>query len=80
MLNPLLVCSHSSWPAIDSGAAPDSSNTVAAGIDDPAIKAELRDATDAAVKRGVFGVPTFFVDGDMFWGHARMDYVAQALA
>ena len=53
---------------------------VADGIEDPAIKAELREATDAAAKRGVFGVPTFFVDGDMFWGHDRMDYVARALA
>jgi 2-hydroxychromene-2-carboxylate isomerase len=53
---------------------------VADGIDDPTIKAELREATDAAVKRGVFGVPTFFVGGDMFFGHDRMDYVARALA
>jgi 2-hydroxychromene-2-carboxylate isomerase len=52
---------------------------VAEGIEDPAIKAELREATEAAGKRGVFGVPTFFVAGDMFWGHDRMDYVARAL-
>jgi len=52
---------------------------VADGIEDPAIKGELREATDSAVKRGAFGVPTFFVGGDMFWGHDRMDYVARAL-
>ena len=52
---------------------------VADGLEDPTIKAELRQATDAAAKRGVFGVPTFFVGSDMFWGHDRMDYVGRAL-
>jgi 2-hydroxychromene-2-carboxylate isomerase len=42
------------------------------------IKDRLRDATDAAVKRGVFGVPTFFVGDEMFWGHDRLAYVARA--
>ncbi|HET9821811.1 MAG TPA: 2-hydroxychromene-2-carboxylate isomerase [Burkholderiaceae bacterium] len=33
-----------------------------------AVKAELRAQTDAAIARGVFGVPTFEVDGQCFWG------------
>lgn len=45
---------------------------------DPAIKTRLRDATAAAEARGVFGVPTFFVGDEMFWGHDRFDYVARA--
>ncbi|TFY99508.1 2-hydroxychromene-2-carboxylate isomerase [Ramlibacter rhizophilus] len=32
------------------------------------VKAELRANTDAAIAAGVFGVPTFEVDGHRFWG------------
>jgi 2-hydroxychromene-2-carboxylate isomerase len=32
------------------------------------VKQALKDATDAAITRGVFGVPTFEVDGRLFWG------------
>lgn len=38
---------------------------------DPAgdeVKAELRANTEAAIGRGVFGVPSFEVDGKLFWG------------
>lgn len=34
----------------------------------PEVKALLRAHTDHAVARGVFGVPSFEVDGKMFWG------------
>lgn len=43
------------------------------------IKGELRRRTDEAVARGVFGVPTFFVGEDLFWGADRMDMVEAAL-
>lgn len=33
-----------------------------------AVKAELRANTDAAIARGIFGVPTCEVDGRLFWG------------
>ena len=36
--------------------------------DDPAVKQALKDSTAAAVARGLFGVPTFEVDGRQFWG------------
>ena len=41
----------------------------------PAVKAALADATALAVADGVFGVPTFRVDGDdeLFWGADRID-------
>lgn len=32
------------------------------------VKQELRDATEAAVRLGIFGVPTVVVDGRLFWG------------
>ena len=50
---------------------------IAAQIDDTSIKDELRANTDAAIKRGAFGLPTFFVGAEMFWGHDRMDQVAR---
>jgi len=51
---------------------------VAAALDDPALKDELRANTDAAIARGAFGVPTFFVGPELFWGHDRMHQVARA--
>jgi 2-hydroxychromene-2-carboxylate isomerase len=52
---------------------------VADGLDDLSIKDELRVSTEEAARRGVFGVPTFFVDDEMFWGHDRIDHVARAV-
>ncbi len=46
---------------------------------EPAIKAALVSATEAAVARGVFGAPTFFVDDDMYFGQDRLDFVEEAL-
>ena len=60
----------------------------AAGIDparllpriaEDAVKQTLKSYTEAAVKRGVFGAPTFFVDGEMFFGQDRLDFVEDAL-
>ena len=39
-----------------------------ARIADPEVKAALRGETDAAIARGVFGVPTIAVGGELFWG------------
>ena len=50
---------------------------VASALDDASIKDELRANTESAIKRGAFGVPTFFVGAEMFWGHDRMDQVAR---
>jgi 2-hydroxychromene-2-carboxylate isomerase len=38
-----------------------------------AIKSQLREQTGEASRRGVFGAPTFFVRGEMFWGNDRLD-------
>jgi len=46
---------------------------------DPAIKAALVAATDAAVARGCFGAPTLFMDDEMYFGQDRLDFVEQAL-
>jgi 2-hydroxychromene-2-carboxylate isomerase len=46
---------------------------------DPAVKERLKTVTQEAVARGVFGAPTFFVGGDMYWGQDRLDFVKEAL-
>jgi 2-hydroxychromene-2-carboxylate isomerase len=43
------------------------------------IKNQLRANMDEAVSRGAFGAPTFFVNGEMFWGNDRLDFVEEAL-
>ena len=50
-----------------------------ASTQDASIKSKLAENTDMAVKRGVFGVPTFFVDEEMFFGKDRLDQVETAL-
>ena len=47
--------------------------------DDPDVKAELMANTEAAATRGAFGVPTFFVGEEMFWGKERLGQVEAAL-
>ena len=48
-------------------------------IADPQVKARLKAVTDVAVERGVFGAPTIFVGGEIFWGQDRLDWVKEAL-
>ena len=50
-----------------------------AALQDPRIKDRLRAEVDAAIRRGVFGSPFFFVDGQPFWGHDRLDHVERWL-
>jgi 2-hydroxychromene-2-carboxylate isomerase len=47
--------------------------------DDEAAKARLMANTEAAIGKGVFGIPTFFVGDDMFWGKERLAQVEAAL-
>jgi len=46
---------------------------------DPEVKARLIALTDDAVRRGVFGAPTMFVGGEMFFGQDRLEFVREAL-
>lgn len=45
-----------------------------------AVKAILAANTEAAVARGVFGVPTFFVGDEMFFGKERLDQLETLLS
>lgn len=47
-------------------------------VGDAEVKARLIANTEAAVARGVFGAPTFFVGGEMFFGQDRLDFVREA--
>jgi 2-hydroxychromene-2-carboxylate isomerase len=45
----------------------------------PAVKERLRTNTDMAIARGVFGVPTFIVDDEIFWGQDAFGMVLDYL-
>jgi 2-hydroxychromene-2-carboxylate isomerase len=56
----------------------DSAKLLAAAQSNP-VKQKLADNTAAAVALGVFGVPTFFVGGEMFFGKERLGQVEEAV-
>ncbi len=43
------------------------------------IETQYQGYTDEAIGRGVFGAPTFILDGELFWGQDRLDFVERAL-
>ncbi len=45
----------------------------------PEIRAAYEANTAEAIARSVFGSPTYFVDGDMFYGQDRLEMVERAL-
>jgi 2-hydroxychromene-2-carboxylate isomerase len=47
---------------------------------DQDVKDELTDNTAMSVARGAFGSPTFFVEGEMYFGKDRMGEVEEAIA
>jgi len=49
-------------------------------MQDPEIKAQLIENTEKAVKRGTFGIPTFFVEDDIYFGKDTLWQVEEALA
>jgi 2-hydroxychromene-2-carboxylate isomerase len=49
-------------------------------LSDPSVKDALRRNTEEAAARGVFGVPTFEIDGELFWGEDSVGFVRAFLA
>ncbi|MNV46714.1 2-hydroxychromene-2-carboxylate isomerase [compost metagenome] len=47
---------------------------------DEEIKSALKDNTEKAVQRGVFGAPSMFVDNQLYFGQDRLDFVLEALS
>ena len=82
------VMSHHVWGIGQDADNPQSLQALAEtlGIDDvetriadQAIKDTLRANTEQAIKRGVFGVPTFVVGPELFWGDDVMDMMIEYL-
>jgi 2-hydroxychromene-2-carboxylate isomerase len=46
---------------------------------DPAIKQALIDNTERAVERGTFGIPTFYIGEEMFFGKERLGQIEEML-
>jgi len=47
---------------------------------DPGVKGKLRKNTEEAAERGVFGVPSLVIDGEVFWGADAFDFAKSFLA
>jgi carboxymethylenebutenolidase len=45
-----------------------------------AVQVRYETYTQAAIDAGVFGAPSYVVDGELFWGQDRLDFVERALA
>src|SRR5262245_2033653 len=46
-----------------------------AALGNEQLKSQLRTNTEEAAARGVFGVPSFVVDGEVFWGADAIDFL-----
>jgi carboxymethylenebutenolidase len=44
-----------------------------------AVQERYESYTQAAIDAGVFGAPSYVVDGEIFWGQDRLDFVERAL-
>ena len=60
-----------------------------AGLDASALRAALSTedaiaewtrATEDAISKGVFAAPTYVIDGEIFWGQDRLDFVERKLS
>ena len=56
------------------------SEQLMAQMQDPDVKAKLISNTEAAVERGVFGIPTFFIDDEMFFGKDTLWQIEEMLS
>jgi 2-hydroxychromene-2-carboxylate isomerase len=54
----------------------------AARLDDslqPDVQTRYEQQTQAAIDAGVFGAPSYVIEGELFWGQDRLDFVARCL-
>ncbi len=78
---------HSLWTSGEDAANPRAFTALARSLGvDPAdlgserLKNALRSSTGLAAARGVFGVPTFEIDTELFWGADSIEFVNAFLA
>ncbi|OWJ55917.1 MULTISPECIES: thioesterase, FlK family [Paraburkholderia] len=55
------------------------SRELVAAVDEDVCKRTVIDNTSEAIKRGVFGAPSLFVEGKLFWGNDRLDLLDEHL-
>lgn len=65
------------WAETVSSAGLDAA-TLGTAVEDPDVKAALVASTESAVARGAFGVPTFFLGDQMWFGKDRLRDVVEA--
>ena len=46
----------------------------------PQVQARYEQCTQQAIAAGVFGAPSYVIDGEIFWGQDRLDFVERRLA
>jgi 2-hydroxychromene-2-carboxylate isomerase len=51
---------------------------ILARVQSPEEKPKLRAQVERARALGIFGAPTFFVDGEMYWGNDRLEDALEA--
>lgn len=51
-----------------------------AAAESDAVQAEYARGTQQAIDANVFGAPSYVIDGEIFWGQDRLDFVDRALA
>ncbi|MCZ6640021.1 MAG: 2-hydroxychromene-2-carboxylate isomerase [Gammaproteobacteria bacterium] len=49
-------------------------------IDSATVREALISSTNSGLEKGVFGAPSFVIDGELFWGKDRMEFIEDALA
>lgn len=52
---------------------------VEAALGDANVKQQLRSNTEEAARNGIFGVPTFLMDGEVFWGQDSLEMMLEYL-
>jgi 2-hydroxychromene-2-carboxylate isomerase len=53
---------------------------VLALANDDTVKSALKEKTEQAIQRGVFGAPSMFVGNQLFFGQDRLEFVREALS
>jgi 2-hydroxychromene-2-carboxylate isomerase len=66
--------------ALEAAAAEAGVEGLGEALGDPGLKAALSEQTDDAIARGVAGIPTVEVGGELFWGDDRLEEAAKAAA
>jgi 2-hydroxychromene-2-carboxylate isomerase len=54
-------------------------NDPQSALNEPNVKQQLRQNTERAITQGIFGVPTFLIGDELFWGHDSFEMVLDYL-